>query len=104
MDARLPKRQLQPGDGDPRHGTINGYVHGKCRCDDCSAANTEHLRRWSVRHFGVVAANPSRPACGSCLEEIEACDGLHSDWMHSATRREFCANGVTLAEPIRVSA
>lgn len=29
------------GDGDPRHGTHNGYGNLKCRCDACREANSE---------------------------------------------------------------
>jgi hypothetical protein len=28
------------------HGTTNGYSNRKCRCDRCTAANTESLRHW----------------------------------------------------------
>lgn len=28
-----------------RHGTLYGYQKGPCRCDDCRAANREHMRR-----------------------------------------------------------
>lgn len=31
-------RRLEPGDGDPRHGTANGYSNLKCRCKECRAA------------------------------------------------------------------
>jgi hypothetical protein len=27
-------------DGDPRHGTSNGYSGCKCKCDDCTRAKT----------------------------------------------------------------
>lgn len=29
---------IVPGDGDPRHGTVNGYTNLKCRCDKCKQA------------------------------------------------------------------
>jgi hypothetical protein len=38
------KNPVQPGDGDPRHGTMNGYINHGCRCDLCRAANTEYCR------------------------------------------------------------
>lgn len=33
--------KIQPGDGDPRHGTELGYVHHKCRCSLCRKASYE---------------------------------------------------------------
>lgn len=36
---------IAPGDGDPRHGTANGYKRHGCRCDACRAANTAGVRR-----------------------------------------------------------
>lgn len=28
------------------HGTFTGYVNHKCRCSECTLANTEHARAW----------------------------------------------------------
>jgi hypothetical protein len=33
---------IKPGDGDPRHGTLNGYTNLCCRCDQCRSANTDY--------------------------------------------------------------
>lgn len=33
-------------DGDPRHGTTNGYNHYSCRCDRCRKANTADQARY----------------------------------------------------------
>ncbi len=38
-----PKR-IAPGDGDPRHGTRNGYVNLGCRGADCTAAKSAYDR------------------------------------------------------------
>lgn len=45
---RKPSR-IYPGDGDPRHGTINGYQNLKCRCPDCSAAKMDYERRTGAK-------------------------------------------------------
>jgi hypothetical protein len=37
------------GDGDPRHGTHNGYGNLKCRCAACRAANTKHHAEYMAR-------------------------------------------------------
>ena len=36
--------RIYPGDGDPRHGTLNGYNHLTCRCDDCRTAPRQYQR------------------------------------------------------------
>lgn len=41
----LHPHRITPGDGDPRHGTANGYLNLYCRCDECRAANTRKVRR-----------------------------------------------------------
>jgi hypothetical protein len=38
MEARKAKNQ---------HGTVAGYKHGKCRCDECRIAYTTYQRRFS---------------------------------------------------------
>jgi hypothetical protein len=40
------KNPIKPGDGDPRHGTLNGYTNHACRCDLCTTANTEAHREY----------------------------------------------------------
>ena len=35
-------------EGDPRHGSINGYYHHKCRCDPCRQAKSEYARVYRV--------------------------------------------------------
>lgn len=32
------RNRIQPGDGDPRHGTTNGYRNHRCRCRPCTDA------------------------------------------------------------------
>lgn len=39
--------------GDPRHGTLNGYQHWLCRCDDCRRANAARSLARSRQH-GVM--------------------------------------------------
>ena len=41
----LAIRYIEPGDGDPRHGTNNGYTNYGCRCAACRAANTAEYTR-----------------------------------------------------------
>jgi hypothetical protein len=40
--------RIYPGDGDPRHGTANGYGNLGCRGPDCTAA-------WARYHYDLEA-------------------------------------------------
>ena len=44
-----PLELMRAGDGDPRHGTVNGYGNQLCRCQACTAANTEYRRELRQR-------------------------------------------------------
>lgn len=44
---------ITPGDGDPRHGTANGYNNLGCRCPECTEA-------WAVSHCRYMNADPLR--------------------------------------------
>ena len=51
--AKRDRRGIDPGDGDPRHGTANGYNNLLCRCDDCREA-------WRVRHRKYMHGDSER--------------------------------------------
>lgn len=34
---------IVPGDGDPRHGTENGYGNLRCRCTACRGAHADYI-------------------------------------------------------------
>lgn len=51
---------IQPGDGDPRHGTTNGYGWLWCRCDKCRAWNTLRLSEYRAAVRGRLAAGDPR--------------------------------------------
>jgi hypothetical protein len=36
--------------GDPRHGTVNGYRNGQCRCAACTKAATDYQREYKRNH------------------------------------------------------
>lgn len=40
--------------------------------------------------------------CAHCRQPIEACRGVHGDWMHTHGRSELCADG-RLARPETVT-
>lgn len=42
---------ITAGDGDPRHGTMNGYQNHRCRCDDCKSARSEFGRSDAQREY-----------------------------------------------------
>lgn len=47
--------RIVPDDGDPRHGTTNGYRNLGCRCDACRAAN-------AARQLAYMRAHPEQRA------------------------------------------
>lgn len=47
------RSRIYPGDGDPRHGTVNGYCNLKCKCDECKAA-------WAESHRDYMNASEER--------------------------------------------
>lgn len=61
---------------DPRHGTQNGYVNLRCRCDRCRAANTDYCRELKAArasrivperlHGTVNAYSNYRCRCSQC--------------------------------------
>ena len=44
------RKRIYPGDGDPRHGTVNGYQNLRCRCALCGAAWATYYREWRRSH------------------------------------------------------
>lgn len=49
------RNKIVEGDGDPRHGTPNGYRNHGCHCDECRAAH-------SAKHHQCMNADPERLA------------------------------------------
>lgn len=51
---------ITPGDGDPRHGTLNGYTNLSCRGPCCrqAMATWQHTRRHTPR----PTSGTTRPA------------------------------------------
>lgn len=39
----MSKKPIQPGDGDARHGTANGYRNLDCRCTRCRGAWADYI-------------------------------------------------------------
>lgn len=55
------KRPMKAGDGDERHGTLNGYVNQGCRCDECREANRAYnMARRQERADGKSISEWSR--------------------------------------------
>lgn len=40
------RQKIFTGDGDPRHGTTNGYSNLGCRCDECKTAHADYHREY----------------------------------------------------------
>lgn len=57
--SRRPRNPIQPGDGDPRHGTAGGYTNHGCRCAACRAANARmNLRARETRRVKLADDDP----------------------------------------------
>jgi len=51
----INRSRIADGDGDPRHGTLNGYNNLKCRCATCRAANARyHADAMTARRNGPL--------------------------------------------------
>lgn len=50
-----PLDYIRPGDGDPRHGTTNGYNNLLCKCADCKAAHASYRRELRQRRRELAA-------------------------------------------------
>ena len=46
---------IRPGDGDPRHGTQNGYVNLLCKCAACKGAHAAYRRELRRRRREAAA-------------------------------------------------
>ncbi len=62
MGSTLVRNRIVAGDGDPRHGTRNGYGNHRCRCDRCTAAETAYHRE--LREKASLPGTPG-PANGA---------------------------------------
>jgi hypothetical protein len=49
----MGRRTISPGDGDPAHGTPNGYSNLRCHCDECK-------RAWADYSCGRRQIDPRR--------------------------------------------
>lgn len=69
--------RIVPGDGDSRHGTVNGYSNLGCRCEICRRANTEAQRRRRERP-DVRAADTAKRKARYALKRAER---IASGWV-----------------------
>jgi hypothetical protein len=55
----MARQRITPGDGDPRHGTINGYTNLSCRCPECRSAWSAYiLKRRKYERPQLAADDP----------------------------------------------
>lgn len=73
-------------------GTNAGYVAhrraGQQPCRPCTDAHADYQRLYKS----------TSAQCKTCHTEIEACDGVFGEWMHTSTRQERADDG-HLAQP-----
>lgn len=85
MGRSVIKNPVQPGDGDPRHGSASTYTNHVCRCDLCRAAWAQaQQRRKDARVLRLSALPPDQHGkastysnhscrCRACTDASTAC-------------------------------
>jgi hypothetical protein len=81
-------------DGDPRHGTPNGYGNHGCRCDRCREANRVQHRLYMAQ---VRAEGRALGRHGSELRYDTGCRCDQCREAHNAKSRKFKARQRRLA-------
>lgn len=80
--SRPRKPKLVPGDGDERHGTVNGYANCKCRCVDCTEAWRVYYKLTRQAEKPELAADDPRHGTSTAYRwwhcRCEACRAAHS--------------------------
>ena len=56
----LAIQYIEPGDGDPRHGTANGYTNLRCRCRACQVAWAADVRAQQAKRRGSLRPDDPR--------------------------------------------
>ncbi len=59
MAEKRTRPTITEGDGDPRHGTDNGYDNLRCRCPACRAAWAVVVQRRKAKRVERGAVDPS---------------------------------------------
>jgi hypothetical protein len=54
------RTRITEGDGDPRHGTVNGYNNLRCRCPHCTKAVTRSIAERRARIAGTLTPDDPR--------------------------------------------
>lgn len=49
---------IHPGDGDPRHGSLNGYINLRCWCGPCREAGARYRQKLRQRHPPLAPDDP----------------------------------------------
>ena len=55
------RNRIREGDGDPRHGSLNGYINSRCRCQPCRDAQAAYQRAYR----GVIVLSRDDPRHGT---------------------------------------
>lgn len=69
MPKSVDRIILQSGDGDKRHGTINGYSNLSCRCEACTEA-------WRLYHHQLRTKARLADELAAKLRELHEQDDL----------------------------
>lgn len=90
------KNRIVAGDGDPRHGTVNGYGNHRCRCDRCR-------RAWAREHNAYMHEHPEQVKKATArAKALRRERGVQpADLIDPAAVAELAAAGLTAAQIAR---
>lgn len=55
------------------HGTVTGYTHHRCRCNECTAANTESRRQQAVELAHIKPRGMGHTGYRDTLGNVNSC-------------------------------
>lgn len=89
---------ITPGDGDPRHGTSNGYNNLDCRCVECQSAWAAYTATVLRKNRHAKSVDPNDPRHGTenfytnyaC--RCPACRAIHAAYARNYNARTGSAS------------
>lgn len=88
------RSRITPGDGDPRHGTVNGYNNLHCRCTDCRVAAAGYYWERVVRS-GTLPPDDPRHGTSNAYHywrcSCAVCRAAHAAYQRDSVRRRKAA-------------
>ena len=102
----MEKSRIHEGDGDPRHGTDNGYRNLGCRCEPCTTAEAEyqHRRVWSRPTSGQSKGDDCAVlGCDNPPHVKKLCWSCYNRWRGSEYARGDMEEFIKIRRPMKRS-